>query len=134
MARLKLGVMVLSAISGVAIAVALFSVFLQSGVEQRVVTRVAGLFLLMSQLVLGRIRYRDSVTSGARPAQRTRVVQLWLNGALIMSVACALLLGYFIFVWSENLPNRKLYVAITCVAYALSAGTARLIQYFFRAS
>jgi uncharacterized membrane-anchored protein len=132
MTRANLGVLILSTISGAAVAVALFSVFFQSGVEQRFVTRVAGLFLLMSQLVLGRFRYRDSVASGASPTQRTKVVQIWLNGSIIMCVISALLLGYFIFVWSENLPNRKLYVAITCVVSALSAATARLIQYFFR--
>ena len=125
----------LSVVSVIAFAAAAFSVIFLTGVEERILPRVAGIFVLVSTIAWRHIdnqRDRQSETHAETDASPNGLWAWVQNSFGIIGVISGLLMGYLIYIGPENLPHRKLYVAITCFTAGIGMAVSNLLPYLLK--
>src|SRR5665213_1490984 len=120
----------LSLVSSIGFAAAASSVMFLTGVEEHVLSRVAGGFVVLSTIASRHIDNRTDRLPETHSETDASPKGLWSwveNSFFLIAVISGLLMGYLIFIGPENLPHRKLYVAVTCITSSIGMAIYYLV-------
>jgi hypothetical protein len=122
----------LDALSGLCVAVAVASVLFARGAEQRVLTTVAGAFLVLCTVTAGRITDAENpaplnaAEDGGPVLRRARDV-LALTG-----IGSALVGGWLIYSAADTLPYKRIYLVASLLVVASCIAASRALDHLAR--
>lgn len=110
----------------VAVCAALIGELLFTGMKETLITRIAGVTLIISSILSQRFTGVQS-----RAERRYALPERWRNMVSIVGILSALWMGYLIYFSGDNLPYRNVYLVVSATLVVTSFAASYFLPRFF---